>query len=165
MNLSGIDLFDLASLNSAVKAVYNERTYSDDYGNKANYHAAKDTDPTHVWELHLDQNGNAAFTVKDGEGRVIVSGGMKKIGEAINGRVVYEVTTRGVSELDARGNVIVSHSPMSCSFKPTPANCVDPSTYEYDSQSRVVRTVEPDAGDLVLITTLQAVYALRRPVV
>ena len=104
VNLSGIDLFDLTSLNSAVKAVYNERTYGDDYGNKANYHAAKDTDPTHVWELHLDQNGNAAFTVKDGEGRVIVSGGMKKTGEAINGRVVYEVTTRGVSELDARGN-------------------------------------------------------------
>ena len=147
VSLSGIDLFDLVSLNSAVKAVYNDRTYSDDYGNRANYHAAKDTDPTHVWELHLDQNGNAAFTVKDGEGHVIISGGMKKTGEALNGQVVYEIATRSVSELDARGNVTVSHSPMSCSFKPTPVNCVAPDSFFYDSQSRVVRTVEPDAGE------------------
>ena len=147
VSLFGIDLFDLVSLNSAVKAVYNDRTYSDDYGNKANYHAAKDTNPTHLWELHLDQNGNAAFTVKDGEGHVIISGGMKKTGEIVNGGVVYEIATRSVSELDARGNVTVSHPPMSCSFKPTTANCVAPDSFFYDSQSRVIRTVEPDAGE------------------
>ena len=36
---------------------------------------------------------------------------------------------------------------MSCEYSNPSANCVSPSTFEYDAQSRVVRSVEPDAGE------------------
>ena len=134
VNLTGIDLLDSASLNSAVAAVYNGRAYDGD----SNYHAIKDANPTHLWELNTDQDGRRAFTVKDGEGRVIVSGSLDGTGKLL---------TRSVNELDARGNVTRSHPPASCSFTPAPASCVAPSEYGYDAQSRVVRSQEPDAGE------------------
>ena len=143
VNLTGIDMMDFNSLASAVNAVQGTRTYD----NAVNFHAAKDSEPTHIWELNLDQNGNAAFTVKDGDGHVIISGALKKTGATGNGSVVYELATRSVNELDSRGNVIKSHPPMSCEYTNSSTNCVAPSTYEYDSQSRVIKTVEPDAGE------------------
>ena len=36
---------------------------------------------------------------------------------------------------------------MSCEYSNPSANCVSPSTFEYDAQSRVVRSKEPDAGE------------------
>ena len=143
VNLTGIDMMDFNSLASAVNAVQGARTYD----NAVNFHAAKDSEPTHIWELNLDQNSNAAFTVKDGDGHVIISGALKKTGATGNGSVVYELATRSVNELDSRGNVIKSHPPMSCEYTNSSTNCVAPSTYEYDSQSRVIKTVEPDAGE------------------
>ena len=134
VNLSGINLLDSASLNSAVAALRHGRAYDGD----TNYRAAGDANPTHLWELNIDQDGRRAFTVKDGEGRVIVSGSLDSTGKLL---------TRSVNELDARGNVVKSHPPMSCSYSPTPVNCVAPSTYEYDSQSRIVRSWDSDAGE------------------
>src|SRR5574344_1247419 len=134
VNLSGIDLLDSADLSSAVSAVRGARAY--DGG--AAYHAAKDGDPTHLWELSVDQDGRRAFTVKDGEGRVIVSGALDGSGNLLS---------RSVNELDSRGNVVRSHPPVSCEYTPTPAHCVTPSTFEYDSESRVIASTEPDAGE------------------
>src|SRR5574344_2098947 len=134
VNLSGIDLLDSADLSSAVSAVRGARAY--DGG--AAYHAAKDGDPTHLWELSVDQDGRMAFTVKDGEGRVIVSGALDSSGNLLS---------RSVNELDSRGNVIRSHPPVSCGYTPAPAHCVAPSRFEYDAQSRAVKSIEPDAGE------------------
>jgi len=145
INLTNINTMDFNSLASAVNAVQGSRTYD----NAVNYHAAKDSEPTHIWELSIDQNDNAAFTVKDGEGHIIISGALKKTGAVGNGIVVYELLTRSVNELDARGNVTKSHPPMSCEYTNAPTNCVAPSTYEYDSQSRVIKSWEPDADTTV----------------
>src|SRR5574344_1704688 len=134
VNLSGIDLLDSADLSSAVSAVRGARAY--DGG--AAYRAAKDGDPTHLWELSVDQDGRMAFTVKDGEGRVIVSGALDSSGNLLS---------RSVNELDSRGNVIRSHPPVSCGYTPAPAHCVAPSRFEYDAQSRAVKSIEPDAGE------------------
>ena len=50
--------------------------------------------------------------------------------------------------LDERGNVIVAHSPLSCGYaeNASKANCVAPDSFFYDTESHVIRTVEPDAG-------------------
>ena len=74
----------------------------------------------------------------DGEGRVIVSGSLDSTGKLL---------TRSVNELDARGNVVKSQPPVSCGYTPRSANCVIPNEYWYDAQSRVVGSVEPDAGE------------------
>src|SRR5690554_2928188 len=79
-----------------------------------------------------------AFTVKDGERKVVVSGALNSDGR---------VASRSVNELDVRGNVIKSHPPLSCEYTPQPVSCVSPSTFEYDSESRVVKSVEPDASE------------------
>ncbi|MBR2307647.1 MAG: hypothetical protein IKA48_10695, partial [Fibrobacter sp.] len=134
VNLSGVNLLDSASLESAVSAVRHGRAYDGD----TNYRAARDATPTHLWELNIDQDGRRAFTVKDGEGRIIVSGSLDSTGKLL---------TRSVNELDARGNVVKSHPPMSCGYTLKPANCVIPNEYGYDAQSRVVRSKEPDAGE------------------
>ena len=135
VNMSGIDMLDSVSLDSVVAAVSENRSYD----GLINYHAVRDTNPTHLWELNVDQDGRMAFTVKDGEKRIIVSGAL----DAADGHLL----TRSVNELDERGNVVKVHPPMSCGYKNAPANCVNPSTYEYDSQSRVVKSREPDAGE------------------
>jgi hypothetical protein len=132
VNLTGINLLDSVSLNSVVSAVHHTRLW--DGG--ANYHAASDLNPTHLWELSIDPDGRMAFTVKDGESKVIVSGALNSDGSLLS---------RSVNELDVRGNVIKSHSPLSCEYTPLPSSCVSPSTFEYDSESRVVKSVEPDA--------------------
>src|SRR5574344_55428 len=134
VNLSGVDLLDSAGLNSAVSAVQGSRAYD----GKANCHARKDALPTHLWEMNEDQDGRRAFTVKDGEGRVIVSGALDRSGNLLS---------RSVNELDSRGNVVKSHPPVSCGYTPVPAACVAPSTYGYDAQSRAVKAIEPDAGE------------------
>ena len=108
------------------------------YDGDSNYHAAKDANPTHLWELNTDQDGRRAFTVKDGEGRIIVSGSLGSTGNLL---------TRSVNELDARGNVVKSHPPVSCSYTPKPASCVTPSEFGYDAQSQMVWSLEPDAGE------------------
>src|SRR5574344_2816999 len=134
VNLSGIDLLDSADLSSAVSAVRGARAY--DGG--AAYHAAKDGDPTHLWELSVDQDGRMAFTVKDGEGRVIVSGALDSSGNLLS---------RSVNELDSRGNVIRSHPPVSCAYTPLPAHCVSPGSFVYDAPSRLIESKEPYAGE------------------
>lgn len=155
INLTGIDKMDFNSLASAVNAVRNCRVFeekeckgdgkSDD--GVYNFHAAKDMNPTHTWELNVDPNGNAAFTVKDGEGNIIISGAMKKTQSIKVGDVAYELYNRSVNELDARGNVLKAHSPLSCEYRnASQSNCVNPKTYDYDSESRVIKSWEPDAG-------------------
>lgn len=134
VNLSGINLLDSVSLNSAVSAVYNGRAYDGD----SNYHAAKDAIPTHLWELNADQDGRRSFTVKDGESHIVVSGSLDSTGNLL---------TRSVNELDTRGNVIKAHPPVSCSYTPKPASCVIPSEFGYDAQSRMIWSKEPDAGE------------------
>ena len=134
VNLSGINLQDSVSLNSAVSAVYNGRAYDGD----SNYHAAKDANPTHLWELNADQDGRRSFTVKNGEGQIIVSGSLDSTGNLLN---------RSVNELDARGNVVKAHPPVSCSYTPKPASCVTPSEFGYDAQSQMVWSLESDAGE------------------
>lgn len=134
VNLSGVNLLDSASLDSAVAAVPNIRIYDGD----TNYHASADGEPTHLWELEVDRDGRRAFTVKDGEGRIVVSGSLDSTGNLL---------TRSVNELDARGNVVKAHPPMSCEYTGAQENCVNPGEYGYDSQSRMVRSVEPDAGE------------------
>ncbi len=91
-----------------------------------------------MWELSIDPDGRMAFTVKDGERKVVVSGALNSDGR---------VASRSVNELDVRGNVIKSHPPLSCEYTPQPVSCVSPSTFEYDSESRVVKSVEPDASE------------------
>lgn len=76
--------------------------------------------------------------MKDGEGRIIVSGSLGSTGNLL---------TRSVNELDARGNVVKSHPPVSCSYTPKPASCVTPSEFGYDAQSQMVWSLEPDAGE------------------
>nr|WP_297342262.1 RHS repeat-associated core domain-containing protein [uncultured Fibrobacter sp.] len=134
VNLSGVNLLDSASLNSAVAAVRHGRAYDGD----TNYRAARDATPTHLWELNTDQDGRRAFTVKDGAGHIIVSGSLGSTGNLL---------TRSVNELDARGNVVKSHPPVSCSYTPKPASCVTPSEFGYDAQSQMVWSLEPDAGE------------------
>src|SRR5574344_573573 len=134
VNLSGVDLLDSAGLNSAVSAVQGSRAYD----GKANCHARKDALPTHLWEMNEDQDGRRAFTVKDGEGRVIASGALDRSGNLLS---------RSVNELDSRGNVVKSHPPVSCGYTPGPAAGGAPSTYGYDAQSRAVKSIEPDAGE------------------
>ena len=134
VNLSGINLLDSVSLNSAVSAVYNGRAYDGD----SNYHAAKNAIPTHLWELNADQDGRRSFTVKDGESHIVVSGSLDSTGNLL---------TRSVNELDTRGNVIKAHPPVSCSYTPKPASCVIPSEFGYDAQSQMVWSLEPDAGE------------------
>ena len=153
VNLSNIDKMDFNALASAIKAVRNCRVFADgeckEDGSSNdgvyNFHAAKDTDPTHMWELNVDPNGNAAFTIKDGEGHVIISGAMKQTTHKEVGKVAYELVSRSVNELDARGNVLKSHPPLSCDYRnASPTNCVCANEYEYDSESRVIRSWEPD---------------------
>ena len=131
VNLSGVNLLDYNDLNSAVKA---ERNWG-----KVNYHAAKDTNATHLWEMTIDPNHNRSFTVKDAEGHVIVSGAL----DSATGNILV----RTVNELDARGNIVKNHPPMSCEYTSATANCVKPSTYVFDAQSRVIRSWEPDAHE------------------
>ena len=140
VNLDRINLLDSVSLNSAVAARYNHRRYEGgNHGEKdTSYHALIDVAPTHLWELVIDQDERRVFTVKDGEGRILVSGSLDKDGNLL---------TRSVNEYDERGNVIKAHSPMSCGYTRAPANCVEPSTYEYDAQSRLIKSHEPDAGE------------------
>jgi len=146
VNLTNINLMDSASLASAVNAVRNIRVYDNGV---ENFHAVKDENPTHVWELNIDQNDKAAFTVKDGNGNVIVSGALQKTSSTDAGAVAYKLATRSVMEYDARGNVIKSHPPISCEYTNASTNCVNPSTFEYDSQSRVIKSWEPDAGTTI----------------
>ena len=120
------------------QVVYNFMNPIIAYDGDSNYHAAKDANPTHLWELNTDQDGRRAFTVKDGAGHIIVSGSLGSTGNLL---------TRSVNELDARGNVVKSHPPVSCSYTPKPASCVTPSEFGYDAQSRMVRSHEPDAGE------------------
>ena len=120
------------------QVVYNFMNPVIAYDGDSNYHAAKDANPTHLWELNTDQDGRRAFTVKDGAGHIIVSGSLGSTGNLL---------TRSVNELDARGNVAKSHPPVSCSYTPKPASCVTPSEFGYDAQSRMVRSHEPDAGE------------------
>lgn len=120
------------------QVVYNFMNPIIAYDGDSNYHAAKDANPTHLWELNTDQDGRRAFTVKDGEGRIIVSGSLGSTGNLL---------TRSVNELDARGNVVKSHPPVSCSYTPKPASCVTPSEFGYDAQSQMVWSLEPDAGE------------------
>ena len=134
VDLSGVDLLDSASLGSAVSAECGGRAYD----GRENCHARRDADPTHLWELRMDRDGRRSFAVKDGEGRTIVSGALDGSGALLS---------RGVDELDSRGNVVRRHPPASCSYTPRPPSCVEPGTYEYDSQGRVVGSVEPDAGE------------------
>ncbi|MCQ2103455.1 MAG: DUF4329 domain-containing protein [Fibrobacter sp.] len=134
VNLSGINLLDSASLNSAVAAVVNGRAYD----GVRNHHAMRDANPTHLWEMNVDQDGRRAFAVKDGEGRVIASGSLDSTGKLL---------ARSINELDARGNIVKSHPPVSCGYTPRPANCVAPSEYGYDAQSQMVWSREPDAGE------------------
>jgi RHS repeat-associated protein len=160
INLTGVDLMNYWSLANVVNAKRNCRIFAeneckDDNQNNGqnddvdyNYHAARDDNPTHMWEMNLDQNGNASFIVKDGDGHVIVSGTLEKTGNTGKDQIIYQLATRSVKELDSRGNVIKSHPPMSCSYAEfsSQQNCVDASTYEYDSQSRIIKSSEPDAG-------------------
>ena len=143
VNLDGIDLLNLNSLNTAVAAVPGQRGYYNGFSGLVydvrNYHAAKDANPTHLWELVVDQNGHAAFTVKDGENRVIVSGAI----DLASGKVI----SRSVNELDGQGNVVKSHSPMSCEYVNAPSNCVAPDSFVYDAQSRLIESHEADAGE------------------
>ena len=132
VNLSGIDLLNRASLKSAVSAQSDTRVYGG-----TTYHALRDFAPTHLWELTIDQDNRKAFSVKDGESRVIVSGSLDSENDTL--------LTWTVNELDSRGNVIKSHPPLSCAYTPVPANCVAPNTYVYDSQSRLISSWEPDA--------------------
>ena len=120
------------------QVVYNFMNPIIAYDGDSNYHAAKDTNPTHLWELNTDQDGRRAFTVKDDAGHIIVSGSLGSTGNLL---------TRSVNELDARGNVVKSHPPVSCSYTPKPASCVTPSEFGYDAQSQMVRSHEPDAGE------------------
>ena len=120
------------------QVVYNFMNPVIAYDGDSNYHAAKDANPTHLWELNTDQDGRRAFTVKDGAGHIIVSGSLGSTGNLL---------TRSVNELDARGNVVKSHPPVSCSYTPKPASCVTPSEFGYDAQSQMVWSLEPDAGE------------------
>ena len=120
------------------QVVYNFMNPIIAYDGDSNYHAAKDANPTHLWELNTDQDGRRAFTVKDGAGHIIVSGSLGSTGNLL---------TRSVNELDARGNVVKSHPPVSCSYTPKPASCVTPSEFGYDAQSQMVWSLEPDAGE------------------
>ena len=160
INLSDINLMDYGSLASVVNAKRHCRTYAEkecnedsdqNDDNDYNYHAARDDNPTHIWEMNLDQNGHASFIVKDGDGNVIVSGALEETGKTGKDEVIYQLATRSVNELDSRGNVLKSHPPMSCSYTEhtSQQNCVKASTYDYDSQSRIIRSSEPDAGRII----------------
>ena len=67
---------DSASLNSAIAAVRGVRVYDE----TVNYHAAKDTNPTHLWELNVDQDGRKTFAIKDGNGHAVVRGTLDSTG-------------------------------------------------------------------------------------
>ncbi|SHH87874.1 RHS repeat-associated core domain-containing protein [Fibrobacter sp. UWH9] len=143
VNLNIDKLKDFDSLAESVKAVQNEVLFDEGNGLlKKNYHANHDENPTYVWSLIVDQNNNASFSVVDGDGHTIVSGAMKYDSSSNT----YNMISRSVYELDSRGNVIKSHSPLSCEYNPIPSNCVSPNKYEYDDESRVISSVEPDAG-------------------
>lgn len=144
VNMSGINPLDSASLNSAVSLDSNERYFEDKYSYRLssssyrkNYHALRDSDPTHLWEMNVDQDGRRTFSVKDGEGHVIVNGVLDSTGK---------LQSRSVNEFDERGNIIKSHSPISCGYTNPKSTCIDPSEYEYDTESRVIKSIEPDAG-------------------
>lgn len=124
---------DSASLNSAIAAVRGVRVYDE----TVNYHAAKDTNPTHLWELNVDQDGRKTFAVKDGNGHAVVRGTLDSTGN---------LRTRSVSEFDIWGNEIKTHPPMSCEYTNASTSCVHPSLFEYDAQGHILKSWEPDAG-------------------
>ena len=141
VNMDGVDPLNTAELSNAVSATNaNPKQYSSPNPvnfDSENYHALADKNPTHLWELTIDPNGNKTFTVKDGEGLVIVSGAL----DANN-----NLASRTVNRYDANGNLTVVHPPMSCLYNPQPANCVDSTEYKYDSENHMIESKEPDAG-------------------
>ena len=141
VNMDGVDPLNTADLSNAVSATNaNPKQYSSPNPvnfDSENYHALADKNPTHLWELTIDPNGNKTFTVKDGEGLVIVSGAL----DANN-----NLASRTVNRYDANGNLTVVHPPMSCLYNPQPANCVDSTEYKYDSENHMIESKEPDAG-------------------
>lgn len=141
VNMDGVEPLNTADLSNAVSATNaNSKQYSSPNPlnfDSENYHALADKNPTHLWELTIDPNGNKTFTVKDGEGLVIVSGALDENGN---------LASRTVNRYDANGNLTVVHSPMSCLYSPQPANCVDSTEYKYDSENHLIESIEPDAG-------------------
>ncbi|WP_176421980.1 RHS repeat domain-containing protein [Fibrobacter sp. UWH1] len=143
VNLSGVNMKNMNSLATAVNAVRNRRVYD----GKINYHALAHENPSHMWELTIDQNDNAAFIIKDGEGNIVVSGSMVKQNGPRGDGVEYVVASYSYNELDSRGRVLKAHSPLSCEYVPSPGSCVNPSTYTYDVEGHMIYSNEPDAGE------------------
>ncbi|MCF0216378.1 MAG: hypothetical protein HUK21_07890, partial [Fibrobacteraceae bacterium] len=139
VNLSGVDIFDSASLNNSLRAIKEAKRFYDATATKVTefYHPKATSNPTHLWEMNVDPDGRKAFTVKDGEGRIVISGSLNDDGS---------LSTRSISVYDERGLLRESHPPLSCSYIPKPSHCVSHSTFDYDAESRLVQSVEPDAG-------------------
>jgi len=106
------------------------------YTGKAGARPMNSDAPTHGYEASQDADKRWGFRIKDGDGRVVASGArMDDGGLAVS-----------VNEYNEKGLLTVSHGPLSCDFAPVPANCVEPSTFFYDDEGRIIKRVEPDAG-------------------
>lgn len=137
VNLSGVNILDSTSLNDSIQAVKDDSRFYDLVGDKKiNYHARACMNPTHLWEMSIDPDKRIAFTIKDGEGRVVVSGSLNEDGS---------LKTRSINVYNEKGLLETTHSPMSCDYTPKLEACVRPSKYEYDTESRLVQSMEPDA--------------------
>ncbi|PZW62348.1 RHS repeat-associated core domain-containing protein [Fibrobacter sp. UWR1] len=146
VNLSGVNLFDSTSLNDSILAVKDEKRFYDRKGeSRVNYHAKANANPTHLWEMNIDPDDRKVFTIKDGEGRVVVSGSLNDD---------WTLNTRSVYVYNENGLLQESHSPMSCNYTPKSKACVRPSMFEYDAEGRLVQSYEPDAD------TTQSYYDL-----
>lgn len=142
VNMVGVDSLNIESVSKAVTAVQDTRKYQSIISD--NYHAKADENPTHLWELTIDPDGRTSFSVKNGEGLVLISGAMKKSAE--NDKEWIPVAY-SLNMYDDRGNLVKSHSPMSCEYAHVDkGSCVTPTTYVYDEENHVVESVEPDAG-------------------
>ncbi len=137
INLTNVDLMNFDQLSDAVSININNQKRI--YDSKENFSASIDSDPTHLWEMSVDQDGRKSFTVKDGEGRIVIAGALDE-----NGKLL----TRSISEYDERGFLIKSHPPKSCDYNDMNENngCVSPSTYVYDAEGRIIESNEPDAN-------------------
>ena len=100
--------------------------------------------PTYAYTLTQDPNGNQSMNWKNGFGQVEQTAAVKVDAAGMESFVVTQ------NLYDQRGNVIRILPPMSCQNRDgTPSgipNCVEPTSYTYDGENRLVEEKSPDHG-------------------
>jgi RHS repeat-associated protein len=99
-------------------------------------------DPVYAYTHSVDEDGKETLEWKNGFGQVVQAAGV------LNSQSPSQyAVTRNI--YDARGNLVKVLPPIPCqegSNPRTPQDCVDPTTFDYDDENRLIRENLPDAG-------------------